>query len=446
MSICISAQISENITVQTDITVENISLSLITDNSISTHSSGENVVISAVSDTPINGIYIKFNKIPSQGLLNGEIPVSVNGFIHEFIPLNGETSFKLEYQDTDICDIFVYSEGTLPNDVQLWQKGKNETDILLCATHSDDDQLFFAGLLPLYAGEKNLRVRVAYFINHFDTYNRTHELLDGLWHCGVTLYPDISPFPDGYSESASGAESFLASKGITYDDLLDFQKQLLNKYKPLIAVLHDFNGEYGHGAHMLNTKTFIEVCESADENVYVPEKIYVHLYGENKISLDIDTPLESFDGKTAFNVSQDAFRFHKSQHWTWFYKWIYGLRNNITASTQIRSYNPASYGLYFTRVGNDVKCNDMTENIVSYDIREKHTQAKTLAMQKSNHMLHPPQNSPNNDQEALESVTSGITNIDTKTKKNDNIISVIFVVIPLFVIAFAAMLIKKHKK
>ena len=93
--------------------------------------------------------------------------------------------------------IFVFSEGKTPDYVQKWEVGEPETDLLLCATHSDDDQLFFAGLIPYYAGHMGLRVRVAYFVNHYDTYNRTHELLDGLWHCGLKYYPDISPFPDG---------------------------------------------------------------------------------------------------------------------------------------------------------------------------------------------------------------------------------------------------------
>ena len=339
-----------------------------------------------MSDTPLEGIYIKFNTPPTGGTLNGTTKVSENGFLHEFININGKTSFTLEYKETDICDIFLYSSGELPKDVQLWKKGENETDILLCATHSDDDQLFFAGLLPLYAVEKCLRVRVAYFINHYDTYNRTHELLDGLWHCGVTLYPDISPFPDGYSESSSGAMNFLASKGFTYENILDFQRNLLNKYKPLIVVLHDFKGEYGHGAHILNTKSFVEVCENPEDRQYVPKKIYVHLYDKNTIVLDIDTPLSNFNGKTAFNISQEAFKYHKSQHWTWFYKWIYGANSNITKASEIHSYNPAKYGLYYSSVGADILKNDITENIISYD--EALLLAKEEAEQKKQNMMN----------------------------------------------------------
>ena len=369
LSLYVFGNIAEDITQSISITTENISINKITDNSISTHSYGENVMISYDGEIPLEGIYIKFNKAPQEGLLNEIEKVSSNGFLHEYIPLNSAVSFNLFYPQTDICDIQIFSSGTLPESVQLWQSGEAETDILLCATHSDDDQLFFAGLLPYYAGYKNLRVRVAYFVNHYDTYNRTHELLDGLWHCGVKLYPDISKFPDGYSESIDGAKYFLESKGFSYNDVLEYQRNLLNKYRPLIVVLHDFDGEYGHGAHMLNTASFIEVCSNTTDEQYLPEKIYVHLYGENKIKLNIDTPLDVFNGKSAFNVSQQAFGYHKSQHWTWFYKWIYGSNNNLLTSSQIRSYNPAEYGLYFSSVGADTGTNELTENVITYDVR-----------------------------------------------------------------------------
>ena len=361
------ADITNDIT----ITCTGIDAKRITDNNIATHSAGENVKIEFKSEGPIEGLYIKYNKAPSKGSLDGKTDVATYGFLHEYIPLNSATSAVLTYQDTDICDIQVFSKGTLPSYVQMWQNGNDNTDLLLCATHSDDDQLFFAGLLPYYAKVKNANVSVAYFINHYDTYNRTHELLDGLWHCGVKNYPEISHFPDGYSESSKEAEQFLKNKGFEYNDLITFQKYLLEKYKPLVVVLHDFNGEYGHGAHMLNTKTFVEAYENADEGDYIPEKVYVHLYGENKIILPIDEPSEHLFGKTPFNVSQEAFGFHKSQHWTWFYSWIYGKKNNITKSSQIAKYSPAEYGMYFSRVGDDAEKKDMFENVLTYSQREE---------------------------------------------------------------------------
>ena len=83
--------------------------------------------------------------------------------------------------------------------------------------------------------------------------------------------------------------------------------------------------------------------------------------------MPIDEVLESF-GKSAFNISQEAFNFHKSQHWTWFYGWLYGENRPVSAASQIRTYNPAKYGLFHTLVGVDTE-NDMLENVETHSAR-----------------------------------------------------------------------------
>ena len=92
-------------------------------------------------------------------------------------------------------------------------------------------------------------------------------------------------------------------------------------------------------------------------------KAYIHLWQENEIIMNWDIPLEKFGGKTAFQVTQDGFMCHKSQHWTWFYGWIYGPANNITKASEILTYSPCRYGLFRSTVGADVKGGDMFENI-----------------------------------------------------------------------------------
>ena len=366
-----SAQTERDITSLCQISCQGINADKILDDSIATKSGGNNVSIDIQSPEPIGGVYIEYSKIPTKGTLSNGKEIAQNGFMHEFIDTNGENEITLNYDSAEICTLRVYSVGEADKSVQRWQSPNNKTDILLCATHSDDDQLFFAGLLPYYSRFEDVNLTVAYFINHYDTYNRTHELLNGLWHCGVKNYPIISPFPDGYSENKQGALNYLSSKGFSYDDVLDFQKSLLNKYRPKVVVLHDFNGEYGHGAHILNTYSFVEVCENYDENQYIPLKIYVHLYDKNQIILDIDSSLDEYSGKSAFNISQEAFGFHHSQHWTWFYNWIYGKNGSITKAEEIRSYNPAKYGLYYSSVGEDLLKNDLLENIETYSATER---------------------------------------------------------------------------
>ena len=125
--------------------------------------------------------------------------------------------------------------------------------------------------------------------------------------------------------------------------------------------------------------------ESVDRyGIWETQKLYLHLYEENPIVMDYDIPLEAFDGKTAFEMTQEGFACHKSQHWTWFYKWIYGTADKpIKKATDIRSYSPCHFGLYYTQVGPDVIGGDFLENIVTYEerkiIAEKEAEEKRLA-------------------------------------------------------------------
>ena len=111
--------------------------------------------------------------------------------------------------------------------------------------------------------------------------------------------------------------------------------------------------------------------ESAMEyGVWEIDKLYLHLYNENQIVMDYDVPLENFGGKTAYEVSCEGFDCHKSQHWTWFYKWIYGSEENpITKASQIRSYSPCQYGLYYSAVGADTEGGDFFENVETHTER-----------------------------------------------------------------------------
>lgn len=351
----------------------------------------------------IHAIYIEFDRIPEcyevVASATGErLSCGENGFLHEYIDVAGAFSempqmVELTFEkETVIADIYAFSEGELPDWVQIWQPPCEEADLLLISSHSDDEQLFFAGILPYYAVERELKVQVAYIIQHFEVngsrnHQRPHEQLDGLWAVGVRNYPIMSDFPDLYAESKDRQTAFkqasavFEKQGITYDDFIAYITECLRRFKPLVVVSHDLDGEYGHGTHVLCAAALTEAIEYAtDENMYPEsaekygtwqvEKTYLHLYEENPIVMNFDVPLESFGGKTAFEVTQDGFACHKSQHWTWFYKWIYGTADRpITKATDIRKYSPCKYGLYDTKVGADIVGGDFFENVVSYEER-----------------------------------------------------------------------------
>lgn len=378
-----SAAAAADITAQTSVTANGIETALLTDGSTVKTAEGENVTLTLQSEIPMGGIWLLYHDAPQGGMLNGEVPIGEHGFWSEYIPLGGASAAELTFAAVSICELYIYSEGELPSEVQRWEAGGKATDLMLFSAHSDDDQLFFAGLLPYYASRGDLNIRVCMFTTPYQDISRVHELLAGLWHCGLTVYPMILPYPDAYSESLATAKQHQAGYGYPYDTILDDIRTLMNEYKPLVAVLHDFKGEYGHGQHLLATAAFVEAMETAGENDFVPEKIYVHLYGENKLVLPIDEPLEALGGKSAFTVSQEAFLYHRSQHWTWFYGWLYGEDVPITRAEQIKWYNPAYYGLYYSRVGMDTGANDMLENIETYAVRrQKAAEAAALAAAK----------------------------------------------------------------
>lgn len=346
----------------------------------------------------VSSMYVVFDRLPPEWVLtdlsNGNSVVcGKNTFLHEFVDVAelfgyAPASVKLSFgTGVSIAEIYGFGAGELPRWVQIWEPILDEADLLMISSHSDDEQLFFAGVLPYYAGELGLRVQVAYVVNHFDTRMRPHEQLDGLWEVGVHNYPIIPKFPDLYSESYDGAIYAFKNYGYSFDDFCEYFTETIRRVKPLVIVTHDINGEYGHGTHLLCTAALRECIDKTADAAYFPEsadkygvwdveKVYLHLYGENQIVMDFDKPLEKFGGKTAFQVTQDGFKHHTSQHWTWFYKWIYGSGYKITKATEITSYSPIYYGLYRTTVGYDVVGGDFFENVKTYEVRKAEEAAR----------------------------------------------------------------------
>ena len=81
----------------------------------------------------------------------------------------------------------------------------------------------------------------------------------------------------------------------------------------------------------------------------------MHIYGENPTHLDMRTPLNNFGGKRAIDVARQAYLCHQSQQWCDFTVDDYG------------PYSISDFGLYATKVGEDVNKNDLMENITSYE-------------------------------------------------------------------------------
>ncbi len=311
------------------------------------------------------------------------------GILHEFLDLEaafGRAPAAVTVQFAGavrLSEVCVFSPGQTPDYVQKWEAPlEGGADIVLFSTHSDDDQLFFAGLVPLYAGEKGCRVQVVLMTDHregpYGTHARVHEVINGLWATGLTAHPVFGDFVDNRIDDISGMYGYYAGLGITRDHIQSFVVEQLRRFKPLVAIGHDLDGEYGHGMHKIYAEMLASGVSLADDPGVYPDsaarygtwqvqKTYLHLYAENPIVLNYDVPLERFGGLTAFQASQKlGFPCHHTQQWTDFRRWLNGDNGEITAATQITTYNPAYFGLYQTAVGPDVQKNDFLENIVTY--------------------------------------------------------------------------------
>ena len=307
-------------------------------------------------------------------------------FLHEAIDLVSlfgspvkSLTVLFENGPVSILELYVYTPGYLPDYVQVWEKPKDgETDLILFSTHGDDEQLFFAGLLPYYCA-LDYEVLVVYMTAHRGSNTvRFHEMLNGLWGVGVTAYPVCGNFPDFFARNLPEAYTFFLNAGVTQEDLVGFITEQLRRYQPMVVVGHDFNGEYLHGQHMAYAECLAEAVQISSDPSRYPEsaaswgvwdvpKAYFHLYQENPIVMNWDTPMEELDGMTPFQVTQMyGYSQHISQRESWVSNWINGFHFNITRADQIETYSPCQFGLYRSNVGEDVAKNDFFENVVSH--------------------------------------------------------------------------------
>lgn len=353
----------------------------------------ETTYASAAADQPIvlraneaiGGLYLRFDKLPTADYTiasNGKAVTVSPDFLHKYLDVTsllGENVTELTltfHAKTAIADLFILSVGAPPDFVQTWDPPCEQADLLLAPTHADDDHLFFLGVLPYYAGELQYEVQVIYFTNHNSVHDRPHELLNGLWTVGVRNYPVIAEMKDawdGASKTLSYGYQLFESQGYSKKQLVDFWVEIIRRFTPQVIVGHDVAGEYGHPQHMVNTDALreaLKVCgdgsytlSGQDTAPYEPEKVYLHLWEENTITMDWDKPLSAFNGMTAYEVSKLGYACHRSQQWTWFTGWIKGSSGQYVKSTEIRTYSPNKYGLYFTKVGLDTVGGDFFENI-----------------------------------------------------------------------------------
>ncbi len=327
------------------------------------------------SETPMYSIYILWDCPVAEWTMkigDNTYTYGKNGFLHEYIVLpEAATELTLIMPDSaslgadtwgiykggmSIADIYAFPDENIPGWVQVWQPPLTDADILVVSTHADDEYIFFGGIYPIYI-DQGKKVQLAYFIQHWGNRQREHEKLNGMWVAGMTNYPILSNFKDKYSTSLNEA----IANGISMDDSVSFMIDTIRQCHPLAVVIHDKNGEYGHGQHRLSsaatveavTKTAIATINPESAALYgtweVP-KLYRHLDKENELTLDLRQPIASRDGKTAIQIARQAFLCHQSQQ-------------GYYSVDDYGQYNNSKFGLIYSTVGVDKNHNDLLENI-----------------------------------------------------------------------------------
>ena len=346
------------------------------------------IEVAMPDDSPLFGVYVCFGTdlYPWQIQANHggkwETVYECEGlYAHEYAPLpEGETAIRIKPAVTknvifNITELFAFSEGALPAWVQIWQPAPEKADLLVLAGHPDDEILFFGGTIPLYAGERQMNVVVAYLTcgtNSKGTEMRRSELLNGLWEMGVRTYPVFGGFWDAYSTKLEKAYDNWGKANIN-----KWMVSILRQYKPDVVVTHDVNGEYGHGAHRVCADA-IQKCigYAADASKYTDsakaygtwevKKLYLHMYRQNALEMDWDQPLSAFDGRTGFEVAEDAYQLHVSQKDAAQKNPETGKYEKFVVEPRDSKYSCYRFGLAYTAVGEDVLKNDFFENVPGY--------------------------------------------------------------------------------
>lgn len=313
------------------------------------------------SEQPFSALYLIWETLPGAYTVQwdgGTQTCGGEGFLHDYVLLpEAVTAAELTVQEEgrwELCDLSLFTAGDPPQTVQTWLPPCEDADILVFPTHSDDDTLFFGPLISLYAIERGARIQTAFMVSHSNEYARDHERLDGLWELGVRHYPVVGDVRDSLTENGANTDP---------EHILAWQVEQIRRFRPLVAVGHDLNGEYGHVQHKQNAYYLTQAVEAAgDSEAYTDSaqrygawdtpKLYLHLYEEGTLLLDVNTPLSNDPlGRTPFEIAESAYQKHVSQQQYYFQV----MQDGSHMDCRI-------FGLYRTLVGED-QSGDLLEHI-----------------------------------------------------------------------------------
>ncbi len=327
------------------------------------HENGS-VTVSWSDAVAVDSLFIEWNLPPDAYLVTqldagGAILTETAGRTQNLNELiyaaEGARSIRLSSAyDMDIAGLHAYAAGDPPHDYHAWEPLPDKLDYLVLSMHPDDDTLFLGGAVATLC-DAGYTGTIAYLGTRLR--ERCTEALNGAWIMGVRYAPILAGFPDIPPQYREQFESTF-----TEAELVQYLVRLFRQYRPELIVTQDVNGEYGHWQHILLVSAVQKAVPLANDasfdpdsaaayGVYEVKKLYLHLYTENAIHLNVTTPLASFGGKTAVEVAKEAYGEHLSQQDT---------RHSVTNEG---IYSLSDFGLAYSTVGLDTGSNELMEHI-----------------------------------------------------------------------------------
>ncbi|MBR2663970.1 MAG: PIG-L family deacetylase [Clostridia bacterium] len=269
------------------------------------------------------------------------------------------TRFRIQATSKErlrIAELRLFGKGEKPAEIQDWQD-LDKADIMLLACHPDDEVLWFAGLMPVYA-DRGYKVQLAMMTPASE--ERQLELLQSAWHCGMRYYPYFIGLHDKNGHKNLERQYTMWKSKTRVHRLVT---ECFRRFKPEVVVTHGEEGEYGHSAHKATADSAKACLKYAANSSKYPDsakkygtwqikKLYLHEYAKNKVVMDWSQPLASFGGKTGFDIAGEAFQYHVSQVKIGHYEF-----------KPVGDHDNTAFGLYFSAIGPDTGKNDFMENI-----------------------------------------------------------------------------------
>ena len=363
--------VAEGITSKCKITVSEGDAAVLTDKAMKTHwapASGRGRITIELPDQPAGGLSVSWFEEPEDFLISAKDKngsecnryARETGFVKikdyfELDPNVRKITIEVNSAKDAVSELSVFSQGTLPASVQVWDDPVKKADFMVVSAHQDDELLWFGGAIPEYAVDRGKRTVVVYMANCGRL--RRKEAMDGLWAMGIKNHPVFNNFVDKRSRDLQEGLEMWGGEDKVVGKLVENIRQ----YKPSVVLSHDLNGEYGHGGHRATAYAVQKAVEAASDKDKYPEsaakygawqvkKLYLHLYPDQQMTMDWNQPLKAFGGKTGYEMACIGYAQHQSQQG--FYQMEQGGK-----------YDNTKFGLAYTSVGEDAEKNDFFEHV-----------------------------------------------------------------------------------